>query len=54
MAENGGVREKVSTFSLDLRQIHPLAVFGARKKNVLRGAGYAWTPGSGVSSNSLR
>ena len=40
-----GVREKVSTFSLDLRQIQPLAVFGARRKNVLSGAGYAWTPG---------
>ena len=40
-----GVREKVSTFSLDLRQIQPLAVFGARRKNVLRGVGNAWTPG---------
>ena len=26
--ENGGFREKVSDFSLDLRQIRPLAVFG--------------------------
>ena len=42
---NGGFREKVSDFSLDLRQIRPSPVFGARRKNVLRGAGYAWTPG---------
>ena len=41
--ENGGFREKVSDFSLDLRQIRPLAVFETRRKNVLHGAGYAWT-----------
>ena len=28
-------REKVSDFSLDLRQIQPSAVFGPRRKNVL-------------------
>ena len=39
-----GVREKVSTFSLDLRQIRSSAVFGVRRRNVLREAGYAWTP----------
>ena len=41
-------------FSLDYRAIRPSAVFGARRKNVLCGAGYAWTPGLGVCSNSLR
>ena len=52
--ENGGSRERVSDFSLEIHKIQPSAVFEARRKNVLRGAGYAWTPGSGVSSNSLR
>ena len=47
-------RERVSDFSLEYREIRPSAVFGARRKNLLRGTGYAWTPGSGVSSNSLR
>ena len=37
-------REKFSDFSLDLRHIRPSVVFGPRRKNVLRGAGYAWTP----------
>ena len=37
-------REKVSDFSLDLRHIRLSAVFGPRRKNVLHGAGYAWTP----------
>ena len=37
-------REKFSDFSLDLRHIRPSAVFGTRRKNVLRGAGYTWTP----------
>ena len=32
-------------FSLEYREIRPSAVFGPRKKNVLRGTGYAWTPG---------
>ena len=47
-------RERVSDFSLEMRTIRLSAVFGARRRNVLRGTGYAWTPGSGVSSNSLR
>ena len=47
-------KERVSDFSLEMRTIRPSAVFGARRKNLLRGAGYAWTPGSGVSSNSSR
>ena len=37
-------RENVFDFSLDLRHIRSSAVFGPRRKNVLRGAGYAWTP----------
>ena len=41
-------------FSLEYREIRPLAGFGTKRRNVLREAGYAWTPGSGVSSNSLR
>ena len=31
-------------FSLEIHKIQPSAVFGARRKKVLRGAGYAWTP----------
>ena len=42
MAENGGFREKVSDFSLDLRQIRPLAVFGTRRRTALRGEAFAW------------
>ena len=42
--ENGGSREKVSGFSLDLRQIRPLAVFGTRRRTALRGEGFAWVP----------
>ena len=37
-------RERVSDFSLDFREIRPLADFGVRRENDLRGAGYAWTP----------
>ena len=44
--ENGGSRERVSNFSLEIRTIRPSAVFGPRRKNVLRVAGYAWTPKS--------
>ena len=32
-------------FSLEYREIRPSAGFGARRKNVLCRAGYAWTPG---------
>ena len=43
--ENGvGFRERRSSFSLEIRAIRPLTVFGSGRKNVLRGAGYAWTP----------
>ena len=34
-------------FSLKIRAIRPSAVFGPRRKDVLRGAGYAWTPNLG-------
>ena len=40
--ENGGFREKVSDFSLDLRQIRPSAVFGTRRRTALHGEGFAW------------
>ena len=40
-------REKVSDFSLDLRQIRPSAVFRTRKKAALRGEGFAWVPDLG-------
>ena len=42
--ENGGFREKVSDFSLDLRQIRLSAVFETRRRTVLRGEGFAWVP----------
>ena len=45
--ENGGFREKVSDFSLDLRQIRPSAVFEKRRRTVLRGKGFAWVPDLG-------
>ena len=47
MAENGGFREKVSDFSLDLRQIRPSAVFRTRKRTALRGEDFAWVPDLG-------
>ena len=36
--------ERESSFSLEIRAIRLSAVFGLRRKNVPRGAGYAWTP----------
>ena len=47
MAENGGFREKVSDFSLDLRQIRPSAIFETRRRTALRGEGFAWVPDLG-------
>ena len=47
------LRERVG-FSLENREIRLLAGFGARRGNVLRGAGYAWTPGLRVFDNSKR
>ena len=40
-------REKVSDFSLDLRQIRPSAVFSTRGRTALRGEGFAWVPDIG-------
>ena len=42
--KNGDSRERVSDFSLEILAIGPLDFDGARKENVLRGAGHAWTP----------
>ena len=47
MGFNGIFREKVSDFSLDLRQIQPSAAFGTRGRNALRGEGFAWVPDLG-------
>ena len=45
--KNGGFREKVSNFSLYLRQIRPSAVFRARRETALCGEGFAWVPDLG-------
>ena len=42
MAEYGGFREKVSDFSIDLRQIRPSAVFGTKRRTALHGEGFVW------------
>ena len=47
-------RERRSSFSLEIHAIGPLDFNGARRENVLRGAGYAWTPGLRVFDNSKR
>ena len=52
--KNGDSRERVSDFSLEIHAIGLLDFDGARKGNVLRGAGYAWTPGLRVFDNSKR
>ena len=49
-----GFRERRSSFSLRSRAIGPLDFDGAGRENVLRGAGYAWTPGLRVFDNSKR
>ena len=46
--------ERRSSFSLGFLTIGPLDFDGARGENVLRGAGYAWTPGLRVFDNSKR
>ena len=51
---NGGFRVRRSSFSLRSRAIGPLDFDGARRENVLRGAGYAWTPDLRVLTNSKR
>ena len=52
--KNGDSRERVSDFSLEIHAIRPLDFDGARRENVLRGAGYAWTPDLRVLKNSKR
>ena len=49
-----GFRERSTSFSLGYLAIGPLDFDGARRENVLRGAGYAWTPGLRVFDNSKR
>ena len=44
VAETEVFREKVSHFSLNLRQIQLSAVFGTRKRTALHGEGFAWVP----------
>ena len=45
--KNGGSRERVSDFSLEIRAIRPSIVFGTRRKAALRGEGFAWVPNLG-------
>ena len=52
--KNGDSRERVSDFSLEIHAIGPLDFDGARRENVLRRAGYAWTPDLRVLTNSKR
>ena len=47
-------RERRSSFSLEIHAIGPLDFDGVRRENVLRGAGYAWTPGLRVFDNSKK
>ena len=51
---NGGFREKVSDFSLDLQQIRPSAVFETRGETALRGESSRGYQIYGVSSNFKR
>ena len=39
--------ERESSFSLEIRVIQPLAVFGTRRKATLHGEGFAWVPDLG-------
>ena len=39
--------ERESSFSLEIRAIRPSAVFGTRRRNALRGEGFAWVPDLG-------
>ena len=52
--KNGDSRERVSDFSLEIHAIGPLDFDGARRENVLRGAGYAWTLDLRVLTKSKR
>ena len=49
-----GFRERSTSFSLGYLAIGLLAGSGTRRRNVLRRAGYAWTPDLGVFDNSKR
>ena len=55
-SRRGGVfsRERRSSFSLEIEEIGPLDFDGAGRENVLREAGYAWTPDLRVLTNSKR
>ena len=47
-SRNGGFfREMMSSFSLEIRAIRPLAVFGTRRRTALRREGFAWVPDLG-------
>ena len=41
------VSEREHSFSLKIRAIRPLAVFGTRREAALRGEGFAWVPDLG-------
>ena len=45
--ENGGFRERVSDFSLEIRAIRPSAVFGTRRRIALHREGFTWAPDLG-------
>ena len=42
--ENGGFRERRTSFSLEFREIRLSEFVGIRSKAVLRGEAYTWTP----------
>ena len=42
--ENGGFRERMTSFSLEFREIRPSEFVGIRSKAALRGKAYTWTP----------
>ena len=42
-----GSSERESSFSLEIRAIRPLAIFGARRKAALHGEGFTWVPDLG-------
>ena len=47
MASMAFLGERRSSFSLKMRAIQPLAAFGTRGRNALRGEGFAWVPDLG-------
>ena len=44
MEKNGGFRERMTSFSLEFREIRPSEFVGTRSKAALRGEACAWTP----------